>query len=111
MAARSHPNILKLSRELNSWWHSSGEAATDEPLSYADGVRIRPPGVPFPGLGPHIDAGSLARWADPTYQAYYSAVFSGHPEDMDNYDLSLRQNADQAVFSGKKTSRTSREEE
>lgn len=111
MAARSHPNILKLSRELNSWWHSSGEAATDEPLSYADGVRIRPPGVPFPGLGPHIDAGSLARWADPTYQAYYSAVFSGHPEDMDNYDLSLRQNADQAVFPGKKTSRKSREEE
>lgn len=100
MAARSHPNTLRLSRELNSWWHNSGDKATDEPLSYADGVRIRPPGVPFYGLGPHIDAGSLARWADPTYKAWYEAVWSGHPEDLDCYDLSKRKDADQAAFPG-----------
>lgn len=30
-----------------------------EPLSYADAVRIRPPGIHFYSLGPHINAGSL----------------------------------------------------
>lgn len=99
MATRSHDHVLKLSRILNSWWHNA-EDSTSEPLSYADGVRIRPPGIPFYGLGPHIDAGSLARWTDPVYQSVYSAVFSGHPEQLDNYDLSLRQNADQAAFPG-----------
>ncbi|KAK4506499.1 hypothetical protein PRZ48_000231 [Zasmidium cellare] len=92
-------NIYFTSETLNSWWHGTN-ASTSAPLSYADGVRIRPPGVPFYGLGPHIDAGSLARWTDPVYQSVYSAVFSGHPERLDNYDLSLRQNADQAAFQG-----------
>jgi hypothetical protein len=101
MAARSHPNQLKLCEELNSWWHdSAGGDYSPEQLSYADGVRIRPPGIAFRGLGPHIDAGSLARWADPTYQSVYSAVFSGKPEELDNYEMSVRQNADQAVFEG-----------
>lgn len=99
MAARSHPNVLKTSQILNSWWHNADESIS-APLSYADGVRIRPPGVPFYGLGPHIDAGSLARWTDPTYQSVYSTVFSGHPEQLDNYDLSIRQHADQAAFPG-----------
>ncbi|KIW66464.1 hypothetical protein PV04_05799 [Phialophora macrospora] len=99
MAARSHPNQLKLSEELNSWWHDrSGSSYSPEPLSYADGVRIRPPGVAFRGLGPHIDAGSLCRWADPTYHSVYAAVFSGQPEFLDNYDLSIRQHANQAMF-------------
>lgn len=100
VAARSHPNMLKLSRELNSWWSNAGDESVHEPLSYADGVRIRPPGVPFYGLGPHVDAGSLARWTDPVYQSLYSAVFSGRPEELDNYDLSLRKDANQAAFDG-----------
>lgn len=47
-----------------------------------------------------MDAGSLARWTDPVYQSVYSAVFSGFPEKLDNYDLSLRKDADQAAFDG-----------
>jgi hypothetical protein len=108
MAARSHPNQLKLSRELNSWWHDKSGSSTSEPLSYADGVRIRPPGVDFMGLGPHIDAGSLSRWADDTYRSVYAPVFSGNPEKLDNYDLSIRQNADQAKFPGSAHSRVFR---
>ena len=98
IAARSHPNQLKVARELNSWWHDSSKSATPDPLSYADAVRIRPPGQPFYGLGPHIDAGSLSRWADPTYRSYYAAVFGGHPEDLDLYNIGLRQDAKQALF-------------
>ncbi|KAI1615027.1 hypothetical protein EDD37DRAFT_398968 [Exophiala viscosa] len=108
IAARSHPNQLKLSEELNSWWHDDTGKTSPEPLSYADGVRIRPPGVQFRGLGPHIDAGSLSRWADPTYQSVYSAVFSGHPEHLDNYDLTIRKNANQALFPGSAHSRVFR---
>lgn len=108
MAARSHPNQLKLSEELNSWWHDDSGASSPEPLSYADGVRIRPPGVNFMGLGPHIDAGSLSRWADPTYHSVYAAVFSGNPELLDNYDLTLRKTANQAMFPGSAHSRVFR---
>lgn len=71
-------------------------------------MRIRPPGVAFRGLGPHIDAGSLSRWADPTYQSVYAAVFSGHPELLDNYDLTARKSADQAKFPGNAHSRVFR---
>jgi hypothetical protein len=34
-AARSHPNILKLTRELNSLWHDATEATSPDQLSYA----------------------------------------------------------------------------
>ncbi|EXJ92171.1 hypothetical protein A1O3_00721 [Capronia epimyces CBS 606.96] len=108
MAARSHPNQLKLSEELNSWWHDDSGTTSPKPLSYADGVRIRPPGVAFKGLGPHIDAGSLSRWADPVYQSVYSAVFSGNPELLDNYDLTVRKMANQAMFPGSAHSRVFR---
>ncbi|KAL6399647.1 hypothetical protein AUP68_17052 [Ilyonectria robusta] len=108
IAARSHPHQLKLSEELNTWWHDDAGVSSPEPLSYADGVRIRPPGVQFYGLGPHIDAGSLSRWADATYQLAYGAVFSGNPELLDNYDLTHRKSANQALFPGSAHSRVFR---
>ncbi|TVY84971.1 Uncharacterized protein LSUE1_G000846 [Lachnellula suecica] len=102
LAARSHPHQLRLQRELNSWWHDSPTNPTmsPEPLSYADAVRIRPPGVPFFGLGPHVDAGSLCRWADPSYRKVYDHIFSGEPEKHDCYDLETRKDAKQAHFRG-----------
>lgn len=63
-------------------------------------MRIRPPGKPFYGLGPHIDAGSLCRWADAGYRKVYDSIFSGFPERFDAYDLSTRKDADQAAFEG-----------
>ena len=108
VAARSHPNLLKVQRELNSLWHDPSGTSSPDPLSYADAVRIRPPGVPFYGLGPHIDAGSLSRWADPTYRSVYNAVWEGHPEDLDLYDLGKRKDARQAFFLGAGHSRVLR---
>lgn len=105
IAARSHPNQLKVSKELNSWWHDKSGNSSSEPLSYVDRVRIRPPGVLFRSLGPHIDTGSLSRWADPGYQSVYEAVFSGKPELLDNYDLDVRKNVKQALFPGPAHSR------
>jgi hypothetical protein len=102
LAARSHPHQLRLQQELNSWWHDSPSNPTTspEPLSYADAVRIRPPGIPFYGLGPHIDAGSLCRWVDPAYIKVYDRIFSGEPENHDCYDIETRKEAKQDHFKG-----------
>ncbi|CAM1502654.1 Fc.00g074300.m01.CDS01 [Cosmosporella sp. VM-42] len=108
VAARSRPHQQKLSEELNALWHDDTGTGSPEPLSYADGIRIRPLGVPFYGLGPHIDAGSLSRWADTTYQLAYEAVFSGNPELLGNYDLTHRKSANQAYFPGSAHSRVLR---
>jgi hypothetical protein len=108
ISLRSHPNQLATARALNSWWHDSTGTSSPDPLSYADAVRIRPPKKPLAALGPHIDAGSLSRWADPTYRCCYDAVWSGHPEDLDLYDLTKRQYAKQAAFFGSAHSRVLR---
>ncbi|KAM5349847.1 hypothetical protein ACJ41O_006352 [Fusarium nematophilum] len=99
-ALRSHPNHLSLQRRLNELWHDSTNETSPEPLVYLDGVRDRAPGQPFLGLGPHIDAGSLCRWADPTYRRAYDSIFSGRPEDHDPYDLSVRKDANQELYKG-----------
>ncbi|KAL3481568.1 hypothetical protein BJX99DRAFT_218516 [Aspergillus californicus] len=105
---RSHPNHLKLQRRLNELWHDSTGETSAEPLVYLDGVRDRAPGMPFLGLGPHIDAGSLCRWADSTYRKVYDGVFSGNPEEFNPYDMSVRKDANQALYEGMAHSRVLR---
>lgn len=97
---RSHPNHLKLQRTLNEVWHDSSVETSPDPLVYLDGVRDRSPGQEFLGLGPHIDAGSLCRWASPSYRKVYESIFSGKPEDHDPYNLGLRKDADQELYKG-----------
>jgi hypothetical protein len=101
-AARSHPKELQLMRWINELWHWSEESSdvSADPLVYADAVRVRPGGSPFLGLGPHIDAGSLCRWADPVYRKSYQAIFSGKPSEHDCFDLDARKNAVQDLFPG-----------
>lgn len=101
-AIRTHPNHLGLQRRLNELWHNYdvSEETSPDPLLFLDGVRDRPPGKPFLGLGPHIDAGSLCRWADPAYRNVYSHIFSGSPEAHDAFDIRLRKDADQALYKG-----------
>jgi hypothetical protein len=53
-AARSHPNELAVQRAINSLWHDISGSTSPEPLSYADGFRIRAPKSQFFGLPPHI---------------------------------------------------------
>ncbi|TDZ38077.1 Uncharacterized protein C8035_v007729 [Colletotrichum spinosum] len=99
-ALRSHPNQLRLQRILNGLWHDSSVETSPEPLVYYDGIRDRPPRQEFLGLGPHIDAGSLCRWADKTYRNVYSNIFAGEPGLHDCYDLGLRKAADQELYPG-----------
>ncbi len=100
---RSKPDHLKLQKWLNELWirNITGENKhLVEPLTYADAIRLRQPGKPMIGIGPHVDAGSLTRWVDPTYKSCYDAVWSGHPEDLDMFDLEHRQSANQELFPG-----------
>lgn len=97
---RTHPRHLDLQRTLNDLWHDSTGETSSEPLIYLDGLRDRAPGQEFLGLGPHIDAGSLARWVDSAYRHVYHEVFSGRPEQLDIYDLGLRKDAKQDLFEG-----------
>ncbi|KAJ5570235.1 uncharacterized protein N7459_009665 [Penicillium hispanicum] len=67
-ALRGHPRHLHVQKFLNGLWHDESHETSPDPLSYAGSLRIRPPGAEFYGLGPHIDAGSLCRWTDPSYR-------------------------------------------
>ena len=100
--ARTHPRALALHHALNSMWHDDDdpEQKFAEPLAYADALRIRPPGIPFTGLGPHIDAGSLCRWGDPEYRKVYDKIWAGKPDEYDPYDLTHRKRADPAYYPG-----------
>lgn len=74
--------------------------ARNEPILYPDAIRIRQPKQEFLGLGPHVDSGSLSRWADPSYLSTYAAIFAGSPEDYDPYEAEHRKNADMAMWPG-----------
>jgi hypothetical protein len=100
IALRTHPRQLRLQRRLNALWHDGTSEVATEPLLYSDGIRDRPPGQRFLGLGPHIDAGSLCRWADPAYRNAYKKIFSGSPRAHDAFDLEVRKNANQILFPG-----------
>jgi len=100
IAIRTHKNHLKLQRIMNEVWHGYSDDTSPEPLLYTDGIRNRPPKQAFLGLGPHIDAGSLARWADPNYRKVYEHIFSGNPDLHDCYNLEVRKTADQYMFPG-----------
>lgn len=105
MAARLHPNMLKAQQFLMSFYHSSdpkAQCSTEQPLVYADRLRIRQPGDSGFALGPHVDGGSVERWE---YEGYgkghvYDAIFSGRWEDFDPWELSTRLNASQDLYQG-----------
>lgn len=97
---RTHSRQLQLQRRLNTLWHDGSSKANTEPLSYSDGIRDRPPGQKFLGLGPHIDAGSLCRWADSGYRNAYRNIFSGNYRNHDAFDLEVRKTANQILFPG-----------
>ncbi|KAF8467846.1 hypothetical protein BDZ91DRAFT_782497 [Kalaharituber pfeilii] len=90
--ARTHPSILSVQRFLiHSLW-GGGSASqplegidTLTPLSYADRLRIRPPGDVQFSLGPHVDAGGVERWEDPTYSSVYASIFSGNWHSYDPF--------------------------
>lgn len=60
--------------------------------------RIRPPGISLYGLGPYIDAGSVSRRAESTYRSVRALAWEVLTEDLDLYDLTTGEDANQAFF-------------
>ncbi|RPB24670.1 DUF1479-domain-containing protein [Terfezia boudieri ATCC MYA-4762] len=87
--ARTHPNLLTTHRFLLSSLFASplpdSQINLTNPLSYADRLRIRPPGDARFALGPHVDAGSVERWEDPTYASAYSPIWAGNWPSYDPF--------------------------
>ncbi|KAK0472078.1 DUF1479-domain-containing protein [Armillaria novae-zelandiae] len=96
--ARAHPNMLEVSTWLNQIYHYDGELERDgvdlsEPLSYADRLRMRHPGVQWDIHPPHIDGGAIERWEDSSFRSVYKHIFEGNWRKHDPYDLRGRINA------------------
>ncbi|KAG7444743.1 DUF1479-domain-containing protein [Guyanagaster necrorhizus] len=97
--ARAHPNMLRVSTWLNQIYHYDGELARDgavdlsEPLSYADRLRMRHPGVHWDIHPPHVDGGAIERWEDPSFRSVFKDIFEGNWKKHDPYDLRGRINA------------------
>lgn len=62
----------------------------DRQCVYADRIRRREPDDDSLGLSPHMDAGSVERWIDPTYRKVYRHVFSGNWRKYDPFDGAYR---------------------
>ena len=94
MEARQHPALAETRAFLNRLWRHESEGAVhfdpDRECTYADRIRRREPGDKTLGLSPHMDAGSVERWIDPTYRRVYRHVFSGNWRAYDPFDGACR---------------------
>lgn len=80
-------------------WHTTPHPnhtpllSTHHPTTYADRLRIRPPGDTAFALGPHVDNGSCERWEPAGYGRgnIYAPIFAGDWEDgYDPWEASAR---------------------
>lgn len=97
--------MLKTQKFLMSYWHSKdphAEFSSDQPLTYADRLRIRQPGDAGFALGPHVDGGSVERWEDDGYGRghVYDKVFEGSWEEFDPWETSTRLDAVSNLYNG-----------
>ncbi|KAG8960140.1 hypothetical protein FRC03_007005 [Tulasnella sp. 419] len=102
LAARGHPNMLATQRALLQLFHAdpAAEISLNNPVVYADRLRMRLPGDSKFALGPHIDGGSLERWEDPIYRSCYREVLQGRWQDLDIWDIGRRINATTDLYEG-----------
>lgn len=97
--------MIATQRFLMRYWHTKNpeaEISTDDPLTYADRLRIRQPGDAGFALGPHVDAGSVERWEENGYgQGHvYDKIFQGNWEEFDPWEASTRINAISDLYNG-----------
>jgi hypothetical protein len=62
--------MLLVQKALLGLWKTdadSNDVDLSQPLAYIDRLRLRRPGNKL-DLAPHVDGGSVGRWADPLYR-------------------------------------------
>jgi hypothetical protein len=87
--ARQSPSLAGVRAWLNRLWRHGGEFDPDAQCTYADRVRRRTPGDSSLGLGPHIDGGTIGRWAGAGSEPYRT-LFAGDPAGFDPFDAAHR---------------------
>lgn len=98
--------MLKMQKFLMSYYDTSGDlnapCSTQQPLSYADRLRIRQPGDSGFALGPHVDGGSVERWEKNGYGKghVYDKIFEGAWEDFNPWEVTTRLNAVSDLYNG-----------
>jgi hypothetical protein len=105
LRGRTHPNSMKVQKALQQLWHSKHSTqlpvSLRHSLTYADRLRMRPPGDQKFALGPHIDAGGIERWEDVEYSKVYSKIlYEGSWEDYDPFDYTFRLTANSDLHEG-----------
>ena len=94
---RQAESVARTTAFLNRLWISRrGDEVyfrPDRQCVYADRIRRREPGDASLGLSPHMDAGAVERWIDPTYRKVYRHVFSGNWREYDPFDGAYRAEA------------------
>src|SRR5882762_5920372 len=75
--ARQDARLAETRAFLDRLWKFEGVFNPDRQCTYADRVRRRQPGDKTLGLSPHMDAGTVERWIDPSYQQVYENTFAG----------------------------------
>jgi hypothetical protein len=90
---------------MSNMWHktdSSSKISLENPLSYADRLRIRQPGDASFALGPHIDGGGVERWEKAGYgvAGTYDHILTGNVEAYDPWDASKRVDVQMNLYDG-----------
>lgn len=99
MQARQSDRMAMVQTALNSVWVADSDGTTwfdpDRNVMYPDRARRRPEGTSSPGLGLHIDAGTLDLWMAPEYQRAFRHVFDGSIERFDPWQAAHRTDGSQ----------------
>ena len=90
--ARQDAKLAETRAFLDRLWKYEGVFNPDRQCTYADRVRRRQPGDKTLGLSPHMDAGTVERWIDPSYQKVYENIFAGDWQGYDPFDGTHRLN-------------------
>ena len=96
LQARGHPALLDVSKRFLQLFHQKADAAIpveaiaslQNPLTYADRLRIRQPGDAKFALGPHIDGGGVERWECPSFRSVFRDILErSNWKNHDAFDL------------------------
>lgn len=109
--ARAHPNLQNTTRAFLKLFNAPHQQTSspvptalaislNNPVMYADRLRIRQPGDAKFALGPHIDGGGVERWEDPAFKSYWKRILEGRCDWREHDSWSLGDNGERLSANG-----------
>jgi hypothetical protein len=94
MEARQSERMARVQAFMNSLWISESNGTQwfdpNRDSLYPDRIRRRPEGIDSPGLGHHIDTGTLDLWMTQENQMAFRHLWNGTVEQYNPWDASFR---------------------